>query len=382
MNIITRKIQLLINDEDYKAVYKKLYDWQEITFRASNYIATHLYIQENLSEFLYFTEDFKLNLSNKIDKNDQEGVLNTSRQNSTYRLISSKFLGQIPSSILTSLNQNVSKTFKAERKEYFSGKKSLRNYKRNSPIPFSSTDLRNFTLNENDYDYDFELFGLKFRTKFGIDRSNNKLILERGLSGEYKINGSSIKIKDKKIFLLLTVSFKSEEIILKPNRSAVASLSVYQPIKVQIGKKSYDIGNKEEFLFRRNSIKNSMYRIQKSLKYTTGGRGRKQKLQKLNDFANYESDYIKTRLHTYSKELIDLCLHNKCSKIIIANQAEEFKSIEAKLKEIEASKLSRYEKEKEAEKYKFLLSSWSWNGLLTFIKYKADIYGIELIQED
>ena len=89
MNTITRKIQLLINDDDYKAVYKKLYDWQEITFRAANYIATHLYIQENLSEFLYFTEDFKLNLSNKIDKNDQEGVLNTSRQNSTCLLYTS-----------------------------------------------------------------------------------------------------------------------------------------------------------------------------------------------------------------------------------------------------------------------------------------------------
>ena len=56
---LTRKIQLLIDlpAEEKKAVWDKLYRYQNRCFRAANLIASHLYVQEMMKDFFYFTED-------------------------------------------------------------------------------------------------------------------------------------------------------------------------------------------------------------------------------------------------------------------------------------------------------------------------------------
>lgn len=380
MNVITRKIQIFINEENYKEVYETLYNWQEIVFRGANIISSHLYYQENLSQFFYFKDGVSLNLSTKINKAGNEGVLKTSRQNTTYQVLSSLYKGKIPSSILASLNQNVSQTFRSERKEYFAGTRSLRNYKRNIPIPFGAKDLRNWEMDDDNHNFTFDLFQMNFKTHFGRDLSNNKSIVDRCLTGKYKILGSSISMQKKKIFLLLTVGFESEELSLKKDKQANIKLSLNYPMIVNIGKKTFQIGTKQEFLHRRLSIQRSRQELQKALKYTQGGKGRKKKLQKLKDFEKIEKNYIDTKLHTYSRELINLCIKHNCGKIVLLNQSDELKSLEEKIKEIqENDTLSYSDKKAQIDNFKFVLANWSWYGFLEKIKYKAKIYGIELV---
>lgn len=382
INTITRKIQILIDQENVKEVYKKLYEWQEITFRAYNYTASHLYFQENIKEFFYINDDVKLDLSKRTEEKP-EGILNTSRTNTTYRLLSSKFKGDIPADILTNINSRLAKTFNAERKEYFSGKRSLRTYKRNVPIPFSKTSLIRIEPFENEkgkINYTFQLFGINFKTQFGKDLSGNQLIFERCLSGEYSFAGSSLLLDDKKIYLLLSVQFESKAVELDPEKTAIAKLDFNVPIILTIGKKKYEIGTKEGYVYRRLAIQGARHRLQKSLFYAKGGKGRKKKLHKLEDFENKERDFVQTILHSYSKKMIDLCLKNKVGKLILDPQNEETKKLEARIKEIKQDEnLTKMEKRDLIEKSKFVISNWSYYGLTEKIKYKAKIVGIEVV---
>ncbi|WP_159479836.1 hypothetical protein [Chryseobacterium sp. 18068] len=385
MNTITRKIQLLINDQDHvKEVFETLFKWQEIVFRSYNYTATHLYIQENLKEFFYMNEEFRISLTKKSELN--EGILNTSKQNTTYQLLSSKFKGDIPMDIIACVNQRIVATFNKERLNYFSGKSSLRTYKRTVPIPFSKTSMLDFKEsidNNKNVNYTFSLFGLHFKTFFGKDSSNNREIFEKALAGDYKFGGSSIIIEGKKIFLLATIQFESiKQNTHDSNKIAYAYLSFNNPIVVKIGKKIFEIGTKDGYLHRRIAIRAGKRRLQKNLTDTKGGKGRIHKFKALEQFESKEKDYINTVLHTYSKNLMELCRKNNIGKLILENQSEEIKSIESRIKEIKNNlTLTNIEKRNLIENSKFVISNWSYYGLLEKIIYKSKIYGIEVIKE-
>ena len=207
-------------------------------------------------------------------------------------------------------------------------------------------------------------------------------MFERAIEGDYKIAGSSIQLDKTKIYLLLTVQFESEKIKLNPDKIAKVKLSVEEPMIVTIGKKTFSIGNKEEFLYRRLSIQRKRRELQQALKYTNGGHGRDNKLKALDKYGNIEKNYINTRLHTYSKELIDLCIDNRCGKIMFENQSEEMKSLQEKIAEIKNSDLSYKEKKEEIEKNTFVLRNWSWYSLLSKIEYKSKVFNIKTLQEN
>ncbi len=93
---LTRKIQLLIDlptKEEKKKAFNKLYQWQNRCFRAANLIVSHLYIQDMIKDFLYLSEGIKYKLAD--EKKDDAGILNRSRMNSTYRVVSDRFKGEI-----------------------------------------------------------------------------------------------------------------------------------------------------------------------------------------------------------------------------------------------------------------------------------------------
>ena len=147
--VITRKIQLLFNTDNkdqVKEYYKTLFEWQNVVFRAANLISTHHFAQENIRDLHYFTDEVKVKLAN-ISK-DADGILTTSKQNTTYQLLSKKYKGEIPMAIITALNSQVVAVFNKEKSKYWKGEVSLRSYKRNMPIPIVATSLTNITKNE------------------------------------------------------------------------------------------------------------------------------------------------------------------------------------------------------------------------------------------
>lgn len=364
--IITRKIQLVVAEENKEkriAHYKTLREWGYIVDKGANLISTHRYMQAGITNMIYLSEGIKAKIADSAK--DADGILNTSNQNSTYRVLSSLYKGDIPSDILTCLNQKVTQAFNTYKKDIMQGKRALMSYKANQPIPFSAVSVRNIKQGVGDKDkndYYFDLFDIPLKTFFGRDASENGIIFSRMLAGEYKMNSSSIQFVDNKLFLRLTVSFPKNQTELVEGRLCEAYLDFETPIIASIAGISRDrtnkIGNKDEFLYQRLAIQQGMHRLQKNLKYVKGGKGRNKKLQKLEMFHEKEHNYVDEKLHLYSALLVKYALENKCQKIVLKN----------------------YEvvKDEAHEKIEFLLRNWNYYGLAEKIKYKANKYGIEV----
>lgn len=357
--ILTRKIQILIDlptQEERKEALDKLYRWQNRCFKAANLIVSHLYIQAMVKEFLYLSEGVIHKLVD--EKKDEAGILQRSRINTTYRVISDRFKGEIPMNILSCLNSRLQSTFNKDYQEYWRGEASLKNFKRDMAFPFGLEGISKLSYHPEKKSFCFRLFQLPFKTYLGKDFTSNKRLLEQVVSGEIKLCTSQIKLEKSKIFWLAVVEIEKENHQLQPEIIAEASLSLEYPLVVKIGKSRLTIGTKEEFLYRRLAIQASRKRIQIGATYAKSGKGRTRKLKALDKMSQVEKNYVHHRLHVYSRKLIDFCVNNKAGTLILMDQEEKIEL---------------------AKEEDFVLRNWSYYKLMTKIKYKADKAGIELI---
>jgi hypothetical protein len=238
--IITRKIQILFaaQGEEFKKDKDTLYKWSNIVHHASNIVASNKYVCDHLQGMVYLTEEGKEAVSELSQKVDD--IFNTSRMNTTYRMISSLYKGEIPTDILSCVNMQVSKLYNKERKKMADGDRSLRSYRSNIPIPFSANSLMR-KWKYADKEYSFDLFGIPFKVVLGKDKSNNRSILERLMDGTYKAATSSIKIqncedetgkKTRKFFLLLCVEIPDKSYAGREDNILFAELSIDHPLLV------------------------------------------------------------------------------------------------------------------------------------------------------
>jgi len=358
--ILTRKIQILLNSDEpefRKSCFQKLFEWQRMCFRAANYIFTHHYVQEQIKEFIYISEEIKVKLADM--KKDDDGILTTSKANTTYQVLSKYFKGEMPMDILSCLNHTLVSHYNQDRKAYWTGEKSLRNYKRDIPIPFPADKLRLLSM-EKGQDYQFTLFQIPFRTYLGKDKSDKRVLLKRAMGGTLKMGNCALKLEKGKIFLLAAFHMEKEVNELDISIIAEASLGLECPITLKIGKEDFLIGNKEEFLHRRIALQNARRRVIKGATYNKAGHGRKRKLKTAENYSDQEKKYVDYRLHVYSRRLIDLCVKSQAATLILVNQEE---------------------KEEIAKDDEFLLRNWSYYGLKEKIAYKANKAGINLIIE-
>lgn len=370
--IITRKIQIRVNESDKNKkddFYQRLRAINQLVMRMANTAATHLYVQKNLDEFEYINNDF-LKHSIEIFK-EGKGM---SPNNRTYRVLAEKYGEDLKglSDITTNLNSVLVQTFKKEGKEYFTGKRSLRTYRKDIPIPFSSSSIIEINKTEDKKDYYFNLFKIPFATVFGRDSSDNRQMFERSMGGDYKFCNSSIQFKKNKLYLLAVFQFEPDTQPLDYNNIAEAFLSTEYPIIFRNNLSEYTIGNKEEYEYRRKAIQASLRRHRIAAKYNTGGRGRKKKLANCDRFEEKEKNYVQTKQHTYAKMLIDHCLKQKCGTLIL-RLSEKFTPPEGLTKE-------EYSKWKEENIP--LFRDWGYLGLTSKIKHKCDKVGIKLIVEN
>lgn len=355
--MITRKIQIQINCADKikrKAYLDTLYKWQRIAYSGANQVASHHFVMDNIKEMIYYEDGVKLKLDN-ISKSEN-GMLITSKMNTTYQVLSKKYKGELPMSIASGVNSVVVSTYNKERVNVFNGERSLRSYRNTMPMPAPSKNFTNWVKNDKG-EYEFSFCNIPFITYFGHDRSGNVNIVEGCLSGNYKICDSSIQLTNRKTFLLLCVNIPAKKIELDNDKRAIATLDIEIPIKVTCGKDIFDIGGKEQFLHRRLQIQAALRRLQISCKYNDSGKGRKYKLQAIERFHLKEKNYVTTMLHKYSFELIKFCIDNKCGILDLIDVKE---------------------KTSKAKEDEFILRNWSYFGLLNFIRYKAQKYNISV----
>ncbi|MDQ0478158.1 hypothetical protein [Chryseobacterium sp. MDT2-18] len=355
---LTRKIQLLIDlpAEEKKAVWDKLYRYQNRCFRAANLIASHLYVQEMMKDFFYLTEEIQYKLAD-VNKNEM-GMFNRSKTNTTARLVFDRFKGEIPTDILGSLNNTIQSTFSKNKVDYWQGLKSLRNFKKDIPIPLPVKCITKMRYDPEKKAFCFNMLAIPVKTYLGKDFSDKRVIMERLLRKEIELRTSQIQLKAGKIYWLAVFEFEKEDHLLKPEIIAEASLSLEHPIVVQANKVRMNIGTKEEFLYRRLAIQASQKRIQNGIAFCHSGNGAKRKRKALHKTENLESRYVSHRLHLYSRKLIDFCVQQQAGTLILKDQENKIGI---------------------AKEQEFILRNWSYYELQTKIKYKAEKAGIELI---
>lgn len=292
-----------------------------------------------------------------------------SEQNSTYQVITHEFIDVIPSNILTNLNQNISSTYKAYTLEVERGDRTLPNFKRGIPVPFSIKGSGELMLKKREDGSVYIRFpkGLEWDLSFGRDRSNNREIVERVLSGQYDVGNSSIQeSKNGKRFLLLVVKIPREDRILNPNRVVGVDLGIATPLYAALNDNEYgglSIGSRDQFLKVRMRMAAQKRELQRNLRNTTnGGHGRKQKLQALDRLEGKERNWVHLQNHIFSKSIIDFALKNNAGVI-------------------QMERLTGFGRDKNDEVddgFKFILRYWSFFELQTMIEYKAKAAGIEV----
>ena len=357
---LTRKIQLLVDaptKEERKEALDTLYRWQNRSYRAANLIITHLYIQEEIKDFFYLSEGIKYKLAD--EKKNEDGILNRSRINTTYRVVSNRFKGEVPTNILANLNNNILANFRNNLPEYQKGERSLANFKRNIPFPFGPIAIHGLSYKEEKKAFCFRLFSIPLKTYLGKDHTDKRSLLEQVVAGKLKLCTSKIQLKKQKIYWLAVFELEKEKHSLKPEVIAEASLSLEYPITVKSGKAKLTIGSREEFLYRRLAIQAAQKRAQNGATYCRPGKGYKRKTKAVGRLYEQERNYVSNRLHVYSRKLIDFCIKHEAGTLILLDQEDKMEIA----------------KKEEG----FVLRNWNYYELMTKIKYKAEKAGIELI---
>lgn len=360
-HIITRKIRLLINTTDQQELYdywSQLRHWQHNCFRAANYIITHRFVQEQLKEMIYLDDQTKAKLADS--SKDAAGIFNCSKQHTTYKLMAAYFKGDMPMHIISSLNAMLMNVYAKERSLYYKGERSLRSYRKDIPVPFKPEGIRRFQWNEEKRCYIFHLYGIPFTTYLGRDSHDKKLLLQQWQQGEVKLRTSSLQLKDRHIYMLAVFEVPHRPADMDESIIAEVSLSIEYPLIVTIASKQYSVGSKEEFLYRRIAIQSARQRLQQASSSSRGGHGTRRKLKALDKLKEAERNYVQSRLHLYSRRLVDICIKHRAGSILLIFQQE---------------------KEALAKEDTFLLRNWSYYDLKQKIMYKAARAGITVISE-
>lgn len=400
---ITRKIEVHLHRHgEGEAAEQRLKEeyriWDEINnslYKAANRIISHCFFNDAYEYRLKLhsprfreIEDLLKNAKKKKLSDDEVKVLKAERkqlfsefkkqraaflqgseQNSTYRVASEEFIEVIPSEVLTNLNQNISSTYREYSLEVERGDRTIPNYKKGIPVPFSIKQHGQLHISKREDGSIYVRFpkGLEWDLNFGRDRSNNREIVERILSGQYEAGNSSIQeTKNKKRFLLLVVKIPKEARSLDKNRVVGVDLGINVPLYAATNDNEYggkSVGSREEFLKVRMRMVAQKRELQRNLRHSTrGGHGRTQKLQALDRLEGKERNWVHLQNHIFSKTIIEYALNNNAGVI-------------------QMERLTGFGHDKNDEvgnEFKFILRYWSFFELQTMIEYKAKAVGIEV----
>lgn len=370
--ILSRKIQLIPvgDEEEVDRVYRYIRDGIFNQSKAMNQYISSLYIAA-------------MQDASKDDRKELENLytrMSNSKKGSAYDL-SMKF----PKGLDTPPNlcKKVKEDFEKSCKDgLLCGKVSLPTYKKDNPllIHVKYIRLRSIKQYKNDngiyhnykthtefldklYSKDLEVFikfanNITFKMIFGNPHKSAVLRseIQQVFEENYKVCGSSIQIKNKKIILNLALDIPKQEKELDENVVVGVDLGIAVPAMCALNNNTYlkqRIGSKDDFLRVRCQLQNQRRRLQKSLKNNNGGHGRKKKFNPLEKLKNRERNFVDSYNHMISKRIVDFAVKNHAKYI----------NLEC-LKGYDTSK--------------FILRNWSYYQLQQYIEYKAAKYGIEV----
>lgn len=358
--IITRKIKLYpVGDkEEVNRVYKFIRDGQYAQWKASNQYMSALYVAA----------------INDISKEDRKELshlytrINSNKNGSAYDKDIEFAKGVATTS---ELSQRIPADFKkACRDGLLKGNVGLPVYKRDNPLWTAGRSLK-FTYGydsyqdflDNLYSNDLKIYlnwvnKIQFEVILGNPHKSAELrsVFQNIFEESYKICGSSIQIDRKSIILNLSLQIPVREIHLDEDTVVGVDLGIAIPAVCALNNNDYirkSIGSADDFVRVRTKIQAEKRRLQKNLKYSNGGHGRKKKLAALDKFSKYERNWVKTYNHMVSKNVVEFAVQNKAKYINLED-------------------LSGYDAND------FILRNWSYYELQQQIVYKANMYGIQV----
>ena len=367
MSIITRKIKLIAVGEtskDRTVVYNYLKRIaSDLTQMGNEIIRVNICNQYELDE-IKNSNNITIGKAKEIF-NEKYGAMisnmgyNLQKKNTT-----------ISSEIKSAFCQDVFKTIEKNFYDILQGKMSIPSFRKTSiTIPFKGTVAKTPVIYKEGEDYVFNLplsssersifKEIKLKLFYGRDRSGNEKIVNRILSGEYKMNTSSIQIKDNDFYLLLTCTIpetKSEDII--PNKIMGIDLGINRPVSIYIDgekKQPLQIPIGEKIQTERMKFYKIRRALQQSMKYSKGGHGRTRKMLGMERLKEKESNWSKLMNHDISRDAIDIA--QKYNVGII--KMEDLTGITTNTNDL-------------------FLKSWAYYQLQTDIEYKAKMVGINI----
>ena len=367
--IKTRKIKLIVKGtpQEKKEGKKIIVDMVKSCAKLSNeLIRSTLPSQFELYEMTH--GENKMSVKDAQEK-ILEGFNANSMKNIPYDY--SKRWGQIPSEIRGPLSNNIYSTMKNNLYDMIKGDMSIPSYTNTAPIPINFTSKVSkqgptgvFKIDEDGYYYfkfpksqKSEGEGVYLNLFFGKDRSNNKVIMERILSSEYKLCDSSIQLKDNNLFLLLTYNQPNKD-IKDPNKIMGIDVGINRPVSIHIldqKNQPYQINLGDKIHYERTRLRKMRQSLQGGLKFAKGGHGRKKKTVRLESLKDKEKNWARTMNHTISKSVIDLAIKNEVGVI----KMEDLSGITKDTNNV-------------------FLKSWAYFQLQTDIEYKAKVEGITI----
>ena len=362
----TVRLQLFVEGDatgDKNAARKRLREIHSAAWRAANEIVRSQYFNDVLMRKLYDRLDIDRKDMTQVQdaENRFTELFGVKRQATSERDIKQLF-PELPSCVTNQMNNEIVSAYKKEKREMLSGRRSLRTYKDKMPVSSKKVAVSFSKDDEGKYHVTWKL-GRSERISFGIyfgqDRANNRLTIDRILSGEYSHGAPSFQLKETKWFLLLPVQEPEKPAELDPKICVGVDLGLAIPAfcAVSNSPQRKPLGDREDFLKIRLQLQSRRRRLQRSLVSAHGGKGRKRKLKALNDLKQKERNFVSMYNHRISKHAVDFAVRNRAGTI----------------------KLEMLEGYGQEEKKGFILRNWSYFELQNDVKYKAAQYGINVI---
>ena len=316
--------------------------------------------KENIKKHLKQKYLEKSKMISEYSKKMIEEQFDSSFQNIGYKSTTSEYKN-IPSYLKSATSQRILKDYKNSKKDLLSGKRTYNNYKSTNPVFFTSKAIRDFRKSDKN-NFEFTFLGIKFKTFLGRDKSGIESILDKVLSGEYKIKDSNYKFDGNDLYFCFSIEMPKKEanINLDKNKKIAIDLGYYKPICYFISgeKYTYSIGNYDEVVGKKKQLAALKRKNASISKNSLSGHGRKRKMKLYYSVKDNEFNYTKNKFHNYSKEIINVCLSKGIGTIILEN-------------------LSNLKYKKTDDKP--ILEGWAPSTLQQFIKTKASEYNIDVV---
>jgi len=271
--------------------------------------------------------------------------------------------------------QHASKLWKSSKYDISRGKKSIPSYKYNSPIFLNPNNIRNVAQNDKGYEVTISLVSMDKLKELGrkpggfkvalIAKDNTqKTILNRIISGTYKICGSKITHNKRKNKWMLNLSYsfdtKEDNNLVEDNIMGV-DVGIVIPFYIAFNNSlaRYHIAGGEIDSFRAR-VEARRRALLKQGKYCGDGRrghGRQTRIKPIDKISKIIRNFRDTTNHKYSKYIVDMAIRHRCATI----QIEDLSNIA------------------QDSNNKFL-KNWTYADLQNKLNYKAEEAGIKVVK--